>query len=155
MKESNCPLVLWDYCVERRAWINNLTANNLFQLHGTNAYTDLTGEEGDISNLSQYKWYEKCYFREQKGKFPFNREVLGRVLGPVRGEGNEMALWIIKANGNVVPCRSSRPLKVEEVHSGEELNKSNIFDALIVRTWGTSITPPTAKDIAQYFEDFT
>ena len=25
MKESNCPLVLWDYCIERRARINNMT----------------------------------------------------------------------------------------------------------------------------------
>ena len=55
MKESNCPLVLWDYYAERRACINNLTAKNIFQLHGTNAYTALTGEEGDISNLLQYK----------------------------------------------------------------------------------------------------
>ena len=66
-----------------------------------------------------------------------------------------MALWILKANGNVVPHRSSRPLKVKEVHSAEELKKSNIFDALIVRRWGTSITLPTTKDSAQYFEDFT
>ena len=31
MRESNCPLViLWDYCVERRARIHNLIARNLF-----------------------------------------------------------------------------------------------------------------------------
>ena len=35
MKESNAPLVFWNYCVERRAKINNLTAKtNIFQLHG-------------------------------------------------------------------------------------------------------------------------
>jgi transposase InsO family protein len=56
MKESNCPLAFWDYCVERRARINNLTAKSLFKLHGTNAHTALTGEEGDISNLSDHKW---------------------------------------------------------------------------------------------------
>ena len=28
MHESNSPLCLWDYCVERRARINNLTAKN-------------------------------------------------------------------------------------------------------------------------------
>ena len=35
--------------------------------------------------------------------FPTNREVLGRVLGPAQGEGNEMAQWVLKANGKVVP----------------------------------------------------
>ena len=33
MKESNCPLAFWDYCMERRARINNLTAKDLFSLH--------------------------------------------------------------------------------------------------------------------------
>ena len=92
MKESDCPLVLWDYCVERRAQINNLTAKDLFQLHGMNAYTSLTSEEGDISNLRQFGFYDWCYFREKKNQFPFNTHQLGRVLGPAIGEGNEMCL---------------------------------------------------------------
>ena len=143
MKASNCPLAFWDYCVERRARINNLTAKDSFKLHGLNAHTALIGEDGDISNLCQYEWYDWCYFREQKQKFPFNREVLGRVLGPAKGEGNEMAQWVLKANGNVVPRRSSRPLKVDEIHSAMELKKRAIFDGLIERRWGTSINPPT------------
>jgi hypothetical protein len=68
-----------------------------------NAHTLTLGEEGDISNLCQYKWYEWCYYRDNTTKFPHSYEVLGRVLGPVCGEGNEMAQWILKANGNVVP----------------------------------------------------
>ena len=142
MRESNSPLAFWDYCVERRARINNLTAKDLFTLHGSNAHTAMFGEEGDISNLCQYKWYDWCYFREQKERFPFNRELLGRVLGPAKGAGNEMAQWILKANGNVVPRRSSRPLTVAEIHSPTEIKKRNIFDGLIERRWGTSINPP-------------
>ena len=30
MKESNCPLPFWDYCLERRARINNLLVKDLF-----------------------------------------------------------------------------------------------------------------------------
>ena len=51
----------------------------------------MTGEEGDISNLCQFEWYEWCYYREQKEPFPHIKERLGRVLGPAKGEGNEMA----------------------------------------------------------------
>jgi hypothetical protein len=72
MKDSNCPLALWDYCVERRARINNMTAKYMFKLHGSNAHSTLTGEEGDISNLCHFNWYEWCYFRDNKNKFPFN-----------------------------------------------------------------------------------
>jgi hypothetical protein len=142
MKDSNCPLVMWDYCVERRARINNLTAKDNFQLHGSTPHTSATGEQGDISNICQYGWYELCYFREHTEMFPFNREVLGRVLGPARGAGNEMSQWILKANGNVVPRRTSRPLKTEQLHSPEEERKRNIFNGLIERRWGTSINPP-------------
>jgi len=88
MKQSNCPLAFWCYCAERRARINNLTARNLFQLEGQNAHFSVTGKEGDLSNLCQFNWYDWCYFREQKTAFPFAREILGRILGPAKGEGN-------------------------------------------------------------------
>ena len=84
MKESDSPLVFWDYCVERHARINNLTAKDLFQLHGTNAHTATLHEEADISNLCRYGWYEWCYYLEQTNKFPFNHEVLG-ALPEARG----------------------------------------------------------------------
>jgi hypothetical protein len=76
MKDSNCPLAFWDYCVEWRAQIKNLNVKDTFKLHGTSAHTSITGEEGDLSSLCQQQWYDWCYFRDQKQKFPFNREVL-------------------------------------------------------------------------------
>jgi hypothetical protein len=82
MKDADCPLVFWDYCLERRARINNITAKDLFQLHGSNAHMETFHEVPDISNISRYGWYEWCYYHEKTERFPFNREVLGRVLGP-------------------------------------------------------------------------
>ena len=35
MCESDSPMCIWDYCVERQARINNLTAKDNFKLHGT------------------------------------------------------------------------------------------------------------------------
>jgi hypothetical protein len=157
MKSSNSPIAFWDYCIERRARINNLTARSLFQLHGTNAHTALTNEEGDISNLCQYDWYGWCYYREHTAKFPFNREVLGRVLGQAKGEGNDMAQWILKANGNVLPRRTLRPLNTAELHSVTEAKKRTVFDALIEGRWGTAMSAPPeeSKDDAfeEYFDD--
>ena len=103
MQEADSPMVFWDYCVERRAWINNLTAKNNFKLESSIPHMITLGEEGDISNLCQYKWYDWCYFREKKAAYPNNKEVLGCVLGPAQGEGNEMCQWVLKANGKVIP----------------------------------------------------
>ena len=51
MKESDYPLDVWDYCVERRSRIKNLISNSTFILHRANAYTLLTGKEGGFSNF--------------------------------------------------------------------------------------------------------
>eukprot|EP00957_Ditylum_brightwellii_P061897 4697176-Ditylum_brightwellii.AAC.1 len=96
MKESNCPLALWYYCVEQRVCINNFTAKDSFKLNGTTPYTALTDEEGDIPSQCTFKWYEWCYFRDRNMSFPFSKEILGCVLGHTKGEGNEMAQWVMK-----------------------------------------------------------
>ena len=148
MRESNSPLVLWDYCTERRARINNLTAKPRFNLEGTNAHALTLGDEGDISSLCQYKWYDWCYFREQQAVFPHNKEVLGRVLGPARGVGNAMCQWVLKSNGNVVPRRSLRPLTTAEIHSPTEIKRREVFDELICKRHGDSVSPPKEETYA-------
>ena len=73
MKETDNPIVLWEYCAESRSCINDLTAKKLFQLYGATPHTALTSEEGDISNIFQFKWYDWCYYRYNKANFPFNK----------------------------------------------------------------------------------
>jgi hypothetical protein len=121
MKDLNSPMVFWDYCIERRARIHNLTAKPNCKLHGSNPYTLTLGEEGDISNLCRSGWYECCYYREHTTAFQSVRKS-GRVPGP------EIYLWL-KGSGKVVPTRSVRPLTL-------------VFHELIERRHGTSINPP-------------
>ena len=52
-----------------------------------------------------------------------------------------MAHWILKANGEVVPRKTHRPLQVSERHSPVEIKKREIFYNLIRRRWGDSVTP--------------
>jgi hypothetical protein len=76
MKHANCAFIFWDYCVERRALINNVTVKSLFQLHGTNAHTATLHKEADISNIARYRWYrwygwyEWCFYRDHIAPFP-------------------------------------------------------------------------------------
>ena len=55
MKDLDSPFRFLDYCAECRALKNNLTAKNPLQLEGANANFKITGDEGDISNLCQFK----------------------------------------------------------------------------------------------------
>ena len=113
----------------------------MFQLHGYTPHTALTSEEGDISNICQFKWYDWCYYRDNKAKFPFNKQLIGRILGPAKGEGNEMAQWVLKPNDRVVPRRTARPLNDAEFFSEVAIRKRKIFDALIEEKLGTSMIP--------------
>ena len=88
----------------------------------------MTREEGEISNLCQFDWYQWCYFRDQKSAFTLAREVLGRVLGPGKGEGNEMAQWVLKENGIFFPRRTTQPLNTLKLSSETEKKKRNVVD---------------------------
>ena len=44
VKESDCPLHMWDYCLERRVRIHNLTAKGRFNLHDSNAHANILNE---------------------------------------------------------------------------------------------------------------
>ena len=141
LRRTNAPAVLWDYCAERRARINNVTPKSLFQLQGVSAHIATLGTTPDISNLCVFDWYDWCYFREESGiQFPFQKLVLGRVLGPMKNEGNEMVQAVLKANGRIVPRRTLRPLTVDELHSTVEENKRKEFDKQIREKLGDSIT---------------
>ena len=58
MKDSDSPLKFWNFCAIRRARIHNLTAKDLFQLHGSNPITSTFSEEGDISNLCEFGLFD-------------------------------------------------------------------------------------------------
>ena len=65
IREAHFPLVLWDYAMEWRALIYQVTPKNLFQLNGTKPYTATFGNEADIPHICQFGWYHWVYCWEQ------------------------------------------------------------------------------------------
>ena len=78
LSESNLPIVLWDYCMQRQALIYNCTAKKLFQLNGTNPYTATLGDQADISNLCQFGWYEWVYYWDSTAGYPHQNVSVNR-----------------------------------------------------------------------------
>src|SRR6056300_1312548 len=74
LRESNAPMVLWDYCLDRRVMIMNLTARSTHKLRGINPYTATTFQTADISNIATFGWFEWVYCLEDSKssmhKFP-------------------------------------------------------------------------------------
>eukprot|EP00957_Ditylum_brightwellii_P147595 11240561-Ditylum_brightwellii.AAC.1 len=66
-----------------------------------------------------------------KDELPLNKEILGCVLGHAKGEGNKMAQWVMKSNGNVMSCQTLRLLNVEELNSETKTRSHKLFDSMI------------------------
>ena len=158
LKRTDCPLALWDYCAQRCAMVNNVTAKDLFQLEGETPHYHVHGQHPDISNLCRFQWYEWVYWRDEDAGFPLPPEALGRVLGPSINAGNQMAQWVLKSNGQIVPCRTLRPLRKDELHAPHEIRKRQLFTTLIREKLGDSMTPPQVdlpvhEDVFEAYED--
>ena len=53
----NAPLVVWDYCVELRATVHNLTAKDKSDMSNMNPFTWITGNVADILSMCVHKLY--------------------------------------------------------------------------------------------------
>ena len=139
LRESDAPMRFWDYCAERIEKVNNATAKNLFQLEGQTAHYHITGQQPDISNISQFAWYEWVYGRDVSRRFPDQSLVLGRALGPATNVGSEMSQWVVVRSGDVVPFATIRPLTDAEKRCPIEQRKRSEFDQAVRLRHGDSI----------------
>ena len=90
------------------------------------------GLQGDKSMLCNFGWYEWVYFHDHDS-FSINKLQLGRFLGPINHEGNEMAQTIFTSKGKVVPRCTIQKLTPFEMANLIEENKCNDYDSIITK----------------------
>ena len=144
--QSNCPMVLWDYALERRAKIICSTPRSNYLLDGSTPHTKLTGQIADISNLIDFGWYDWVIYRVEGQKFPFQHQKLGRCLGPATHAGNTMSQWVLTRTGDVMPIQTLRRLTESERNNKSMIDRMNEFDVEIKNKFGDSIIPPPATE---------
>ena len=77
--------------------------------------------------------------------FPHQQKKLGRALGPLRNEGNEMAQAILTSNGKVIPRCMLRRLRNDKLTNPVEIEKRKRFDLVIRHKLGDSAVFPSTK----------
>ena len=84
------------------------------------------------------------YFRQHTAQFSNQKSELGRCLRPTKNDGHDMCQWILQQNGQVVPRRTLRRLKPEEIYPTNiaEANKRSAFDNEIKWRLGDSVVKP-------------
>ena len=142
-------MVLWDYAIQRYASIHNAVPCPLFQADGKTPHVSTFGVQVDISNLCTFGWYEWVYYRDG-GSIPKNKENLGRVLGPIKNEGNEMAQAVLSARERVIPRRTICKLCNDDIFSETEKRKCRLFEDLIQTGLGDSMAQPEKPITTKY-----
>jgi hypothetical protein len=84
MLKTQTPKRLWDYCIELQAKIRSNTAHDIPTLGGQTPETLMGGETANISELSEYDWFQWLYFRDTQSSFPDATKVLVRYMGPAK-----------------------------------------------------------------------
>ena len=146
MIESDCPMVFWDYCVERRAKIINSVSRMNPHLQGQVPESKMTGRPHDISNLCEYQWYEWVKYRSEGRSFPFPSERLGRVLGPAEHAGHAMSQWVLTDTGDVLPIQTCRKLTEAEYCNATLKEQMHEFDRFVRKRFGDSRKAPADVD---------
>ena len=78
--------------------------------------------------LTSQSWYEWVYFRQKTATFSFQKEELGICLGPNNNDGNDICQWVLQKNGQVVPRRTLRRLRLEELTITNETEVYPLFN---------------------------
>ena len=100
----------------------------------------MTGETADISRICQFGWFHWVMYHDP-AKFPDDKMILGRYLGPAIDVGSMLTSTILMPNGQYV-CRSTlRHLndneRNSEVHKAQQLK----FDQAIDNKLGPKASP--------------
>ena len=142
LHRSGAPASFWCYAIERRAIVRNSIVRENVLCAGQTPETVMTGLPTDISNISEFKFYEWVKFRREGVAFPYSSWQLGRCLGPATGQGNMMSQYVLTEKGNVMPIQTLRRLLPSEMNSPFEIDKRKSFDSFITRKFGTPYSPP-------------
>ena len=98
MRNTGTPIRLWDYCWEYCSEKRSLTASGHINLDGRTPFEKVMGYTPDISEYTQFDWYEWIEYNEPL----FDSRVdIGRWLGPAHTAGQGLAYWVLAGTGEV------------------------------------------------------
>ena len=103
--------------------------------------TLVNGETPDISEFSQFKWYEWVKYRDQQVAFPDDNFVLGRYLGPSTDIGTAMTCKMLNIKGSYVHRSTVRALTPDEIADPLEIKEREVFDNAIELKLGPVAKP--------------
>ena len=112
MIRKQVPKVLWDYGMIWVSEIMSRTYSAAGNLNGLIPIQGVTGETEDISEYSDFGFYDRVWYKDNAGTSP---SKLGHWLGVSKRVGRAMCYWILTSTGSVSSRTIVQYLREDEV----------------------------------------
>jgi hypothetical protein len=106
---------LWDYCAAYHSEIRNLTAHPHYNLQGRTPYELVTGNTPDISEYTDFAWYDNVWYFDQEAAFPENRRKLAKWLGVAHRVGQALCYYLLPPSGKPIVRSTVQPVSHDEL----------------------------------------
>jgi len=113
--KTNAPGRLWDYCAAYHSDIRNLTAHPHYTLQGRTPYELVTGNTPDISEYTDFAWYDTVWYYDQEAAFPENRRKLAKWLGVAHRVGQALCYYLLPHGGKPIVRSTVQPVSQDEL----------------------------------------
>ena len=146
MQRARSPKRLWDYCGEWVSAIRRLTAHDIPSLHDRVPCEVIEGNTLDISEYSQFDWYQYVWYHDPAVQFPEDRRKLGRWIGAAHDVGSPMTFWVLPASCRVIARSTVSSLSEDELADPIIKTRMVELDLAIAEKIGNSITDDDMDD---------
>ena len=120
MVKKRVPRRLWDFGMVWICETNNLSVSSSRYSKGRTALEMLTGETPDISEYTDFSFYDWVTYRTNAG---LGEVTIGKWLGVSHKIGQLMSFWILTPECKVISCTTVQRLTYNERSTQEWKNE--------------------------------
>ena len=128
MIKKGVPKRLWDFGLVWISETGNLTVSSSRYANGQTPLEIVTGETPDISEYTDFGFYDRVWFRSNGG---IAEPQIGRWLGVSHKVGPLMSYWILPQSGIPISCITVQRITNAEIATDEIKAKLKIYDSKI------------------------
>ena len=140
--KKNIPDRLWDYGMKWVCETDNITSNSSKYCNGRTPLEIVTGETPDISEYTDFGFYDYVTFRQNAG---LGQPELGRWLGVSHRVGQLMSYWILPYSGIPISCTTVQNLTNAERMTDEWKSRMSHYEEQLNNRWDAQNLDVTHK----------
>jgi len=153
--KTNAPKRLWDYCATYHSDIRNFTAHPHFSLQGRTPYEIVTGNTPDISEYTDYSWYDTVWYHDQEATFPENTRILAKWLGVAHRVGQALCYYLLPSSGKPIVRSTVQPLTPEEAQDPVvQKNIVSLDQQIMAKVPQTTVKLPIEQTLQDIYDPY-